>query len=211
MMVQRGPLDFIARSVVFQPSGLSDGRVAGNRRFELGRRSTRLRYDREGIYPGREPHLLRRLYRPRRPELTATLTVQRKRNMRIQKTIRVILIVSAFATSLTLAGAASSQVIVDTPGAVEDAIDIPVTVDNFVRAATDFEFRKYASVAGGVNKFFHFREPTPIDNQPTIRMNRDTLYSIGHRRHQRGGDINPARHGRAIHDGNDRQPGSLHQ
>ena len=98
--------------------------------------------------------------------------------MRIQKTIRVILIVSAFATSLTLAGAASSQVIVDTPGAVEDAIDIPVTVDNFVRAATDFEFRKYASVAGGVNRFFHFREPTPIDNQPTIRMNRDTLYSV---------------------------------
>ncbi len=33
-------------------------------------------------------------------------------------------------------------------------------------------------MAGGVNKFFHFREPTPIDNQPTIRMNRDTLYSI---------------------------------
>ena len=29
-----------------------------------------------------------------------------------------------------------------------------------------------------MNKFFHFREPTPIDNQPTIRMNRDTLYSV---------------------------------
>jgi hypothetical protein len=28
-----------------------------------------------------------------------------------------------------------------------------------------------------VNQFFHFREPTPIDNQPVIRMNRDTLYS----------------------------------
>ena len=98
--------------------------------------------------------------------------------MRIQKTNRVILIVSAFATSLTLAGPASAQVTVDAPGHVENTVDIPVTVDNFVRAASDFEFRKYAQLARGVNKFYHFREPTPIDNQPTIRMNRDTLYSI---------------------------------
>ncbi|MEM8957630.1 MAG: DUF1214 domain-containing protein [Pseudomonadota bacterium] len=54
---------------------------------------------------------------------------------------------------------------------------VPVTIDNFVRAATDLEFETYASLAGGVNRFFHFKEPTPIDNQPTIRMNRDTLYS----------------------------------
>ena len=69
--------------------------------------------------------------------------------MRIQKTIRVILIVSAFATSLTLAGPASAQVTVDAPGHVENTVDIPVTVDNFVRAASDFEFRKYAQLAGG--------------------------------------------------------------
>lgn len=55
---------------------------------------------------------------------------------------------------------------------------IPVTIDNFVRAATDLEFGKYAELAGGVNRFFHFREPTPIEQQPTIRMNRDTLYSV---------------------------------
>lgn len=54
---------------------------------------------------------------------------------------------------------------------------IPVTVDNFVQAATGFEFQTYTGLAGGVNRFFHFLEPTPIDNQPTIRMNRDTLYS----------------------------------
>ena len=54
---------------------------------------------------------------------------------------------------------------------------VPVTVDNFVRAATDIELAKYVSLAGGVNRFFHFRAPTPIDNQPTIRMNRDTRYS----------------------------------
>jgi len=55
--------------------------------------------------------------------------------------------------------------------------EIPITVDNFIRAASDFELGKYESLAGGVNRFLHFREPTPIARQSTIRMNRDTLYS----------------------------------
>ena len=55
---------------------------------------------------------------------------------------------------------------------------VDVTVDNFIRAATDIEFDKYVSRAGDVNRFYDFREPTPVDNQPTIRMNRDTLYSV---------------------------------
>lgn len=54
----------------------------------------------------------------------------------------------------------------------------PVTIDNFVRAATDIEFRKYLAQSGSVNTLFHVREPTPLDMQPTIRMNRDTLYSM---------------------------------
>lgn len=54
----------------------------------------------------------------------------------------------------------------------------PVTIDNFVRAATDIEFRKYLEQSGAVNQLFHVREPTPLDMQPTIRMNRDTLYSM---------------------------------
>lgn len=33
------------------------------------------------------------------------------------------------------------------------------------------------ALAGGINRFYHFRAPTPVDNQPTVRMNRDTLYS----------------------------------
>jgi hypothetical protein len=31
--------------------------------------------------------------------------------------------------------------------------------------------------AGGVNQWFHYRVPTPVDQQTVIRMNRDTLYS----------------------------------
>lgn len=55
---------------------------------------------------------------------------------------------------------------------------VRVTIDNFARAATDIEFRKYLENSGGVNKLFHVHVPTPIDMQPTIRMNRDTLYSM---------------------------------
>ena len=53
-----------------------------------------------------------------------------------------------------------------------------VTVDNFLRAATDIELSKYVALAEGVNRFYHFRSPTPVEKQPTIRMNRDTLYSM---------------------------------
>ncbi len=53
---------------------------------------------------------------------------------------------------------------------------IPVTAENFTRAESDLYF---ASIVkdGGFGKFHHRREPTPIDGQTVIRMNRDTLYS----------------------------------
>ncbi|PWK58189.1 DUF1254 domain-containing protein [Aminobacter sp. AP02] len=56
------------------------------------------------------------------------------------------------------------------------AQSIPVNVDNFKRAESDFYMAKTAD-AGGFGKFAHTRTPTPIDNQPVVRMNRDTLYS----------------------------------
>jgi hypothetical protein len=59
-----------------------------------------------------------------------------------------------------------------------EAREVPVNVDNFVRAATDIEFGKYLALSGGVNQLLHIREPTLIEQQPTIRMNRDTLYSM---------------------------------
>ncbi|WP_296492813.1 DUF1254 domain-containing protein, partial [Rhodoferax sp.] len=52
----------------------------------------------------------------------------------------------------------------------------PVTVDNFVRAETDMTLTRYAK-QGAFGKFLHIRQPTPIDQQGVIRMNRDTLYS----------------------------------
>jgi hypothetical protein len=52
-----------------------------------------------------------------------------------------------------------------------------VNVDNFRAAETARMIENHLSVAGDVNKWFHFREPTSIEHQPVIRMNRDTLYS----------------------------------
>lgn len=86
--------------------------------------------------------------------------------------------VAAFCLAAIVSGGALSQSTSDTPEALVDSREIPVNVDNFIRAATDVEFVKYVSLVGGVNKFYHFRTAPPIDNQPTIRMNRDTFYSI---------------------------------
>jgi len=94
--------------------------------------------------------------------------------------MRIRLPIVAFCTSLLALShttSAPSQGLTDELGALAEASEMPITVDNFVRAATDLEFAKYVSLGGGVNQFFHFRAPTQIDNQPTIRMNRDTLYS----------------------------------
>jgi hypothetical protein len=54
---------------------------------------------------------------------------------------------------------------------------VPVTVDNFVRAETAFSFDRTLAISGGVNMWAHLKEPTRLDQQPVIRMNRDTLYS----------------------------------
>jgi hypothetical protein len=56
------------------------------------------------------------------------------------------------------------------------AITCPVTPENFVRAESDLNFGNIVK-DGGFGKFNHRREPTAIDNQTVIRLNRDTLYS----------------------------------
>ncbi len=60
------------------------------------------------------------------------------------------------------------------------AADAPihVNVDNFVRAETAFQMDRALKILGvKINTWGHFRTPTPLDAQPVIRMNRDTLYS----------------------------------
>jgi len=57
--------------------------------------------------------------------------------------------------------------------------EIVVTPNNFIRAETDKMFSDMIKNAGGTNKFYHFRTPTPLDKQTVIRMNLDVLYSGG--------------------------------
>ena len=54
---------------------------------------------------------------------------------------------------------------------------VPVTIDTFVRAETHRYFTQRVE-QGAFGQFVHDREPTPVDRQPIIRMNRDTLYSL---------------------------------
>ncbi len=77
--------------------------------------------------------------------------------------------VTSFFFVLSLFGTGLAQVAGNGP--------VPVTVDNFPRAESDMYFASAIKDAGSVGKFFHNREPTPIDKQIVIRMNRDTLYS----------------------------------
>ncbi|MGO9421400.1 DUF1254 domain-containing protein [Roseiarcus sp.] len=53
---------------------------------------------------------------------------------------------------------------------------VPVTPDNFARAESDLNFAGLVKEAG-LGKFVHRRDPTTLDHQGVLRMNRDTLYS----------------------------------
>jgi hypothetical protein len=96
---------------------------------------------------------------------------------RRRRRVRLSALSLALAVGLSVHVPASAQLADDNLSEMMEAREIPVTIDNFARVASDIEFDKYVALAGGINKFYHFREPTPVDNQPTIRMNRDTLYS----------------------------------
>ena len=72
-----------------------------------------------------------------------------------------------------------AAVLAAVPLAVSAGTAIAVNVDNFDKAQTDFEYAGIIKMTGGINKIHSNREPTPIDKQNVIRMNRDTLYSLG--------------------------------
>jgi hypothetical protein len=66
---------------------------------------------------------------------------------------------------------------VATPAVAQSTL--PVTVDNFIRAESDMYFASSAKEAGGVGRLYHRRAVVPVDKQPVVRPNRDTLYSTG--------------------------------
>jgi hypothetical protein len=54
---------------------------------------------------------------------------------------------------------------------------VTVTIDNFARAESDAMFAAMLPTLGGLGVFFHNRVLEPLERQPVIRQNRDTLYS----------------------------------
>jgi hypothetical protein len=52
-----------------------------------------------------------------------------------------------------------------------------VNVLNYVRAKTAFHFDRVLMRSGSVNRLGHVRQPIPLNQQNSRRMNRDTLYS----------------------------------
>lgn len=55
----------------------------------------------------------------------------------------------------------------------------PVTAGNYVRAESDSQMKGYIESFNNFGKFHHNRKPYDVNNQITIRGNRDTLYSFG--------------------------------
>lgn len=55
---------------------------------------------------------------------------------------------------------------------------IPVTIDNFANAETESMITRMLPIIGGLGVFHHDRRLAPLEQQPVIRQNRDTLYSV---------------------------------
>lgn len=65
------------------------------------------------------------------------------------------------------------------PAQQGSATSVKVTQETYCRAETDRSFANIAKMAGGVNRLYPFRNVTPLDHQTVVRMNKDTLYSMG--------------------------------
>jgi hypothetical protein len=90
----------------------------------------------------------------------------------MKPTVFVLAAVAVLATSIAPVMAAESS-----GAAATDQHKVPVTVDNFARAASDREFDRVLELTGGINRWYHYRGLLSVDHQPIVRMNRDTLYS----------------------------------
>ena len=98
--------------------------------------------------------------------------------MKNWKILTVAAAIVAMAFVIAAPSAWAQQAHVDkTHAAIVAADSKPVTWDTFVRAETDKYFNSYVGL-GGIGNVYNIRQPTPIDQQKVVRMNRDTLYSI---------------------------------
>jgi hypothetical protein len=75
--------------------------------------------------------------------------------------------------TFTVCGLAHAGVAID---GKEYENTMPVTEENFTDVEAEVNFFKWKS-KDAMNKLFHLTQLTPAGPMPTVRMNRDTLYS----------------------------------
>ena len=87
-----------------------------------------------------------------------------KKQSTLQRTLKAL-----FITGIAVFALASAH--------AEDLVQ--VTADNYVRAESDFQMKGYAEAMDCFGKFFVGRKHYDVDNQVTVRGNRDTIYMFG--------------------------------
>jgi len=94
------------------------------------------------------------------------------------KHLFTLILVGLMISSLINTAGAKQVHVEKTIASVSTGKTIPVTWKNFVRAESDKMLKSYVDM-GAFGKFLHIPNPTPIDQQKVVRMNRDTIYSLG--------------------------------
>ncbi len=72
---------------------------------------------------------------------------------------------------------AGMSIFISAPAFAADLVK--VTADNYVRAESDFQMKGYAQAMDAFGKFAVQRTHYDVDNQVTVRGNRDTIYMFG--------------------------------
>ncbi len=91
--------------------------------------------------------------------------------------IAAALLVTVLLAPMAAICADDKPTVAEAKAIAKDAAAVIVNVDNFVRAETAAQFDRTLQLSKAINEWFHLRQPTPLDMQNVIRMNRDTLYS----------------------------------
>ena len=90
---------------------------------------------------------------------------------------RVVIMRTTFQRVLSIVLMAGTALCALAPAQAADAPK--VTAFNYVRAESDIQMKGYIETMDNFGRFHHSRQPYDVDNQVTIRGNRDTIYSFG--------------------------------
>ncbi|WNC72264.1 DUF1254 domain-containing protein [Thalassotalea psychrophila] len=90
-----------------------------------------------------------------------------------------LLLSSIIIASLSLSACSASDSKEQTTVISSDVTAVTVTKENYPTIETSRQFAIQVKNTGGVNKLDRFNGTTQVDNQPVIRMNQDTVYTMG--------------------------------